>query len=131
MQNIFQHILILLYLLLSIKNASTFYVCFGSQLPMHIFLRLSKMYSEQCQISKIELFCKNSKRLSTVNYFRKKFHLRCLTLFWIHLRQGSKKCGIGNWYLKHTLFSNTMKNVLISLKCLIFYCNLFSLALKS
>ena len=33
-----------------------------------------------------ELFCKNSKRLNTGNYFCKKFYFRCFTGFWISLR---------------------------------------------
>ena len=34
----------------------------------------------------IWMFCKNSQRLNTGNYFCKKLHLRCFTGFWIRLQ---------------------------------------------
>ena len=39
----------------------------------------AEVYSEHSQTSEMEFFCKNSRLLSTVNYFCRKLHLRCLT----------------------------------------------------
>ena len=44
----------------------------------------SQAYWEHCQTSEV-FFWENSWRLSTVNYFRNKLHLRCLTGFSVRL----------------------------------------------
>ena len=40
-------------------------------------------YSEACQTSKVKRFAKIVNGWEAVNYFRKTFHLRCFTEFWI------------------------------------------------
>ena len=44
-----------------------------------------KMYSEPCQVSKVELFAKIVNGWKPLIIFAKKLHLRCLTGFWIRL----------------------------------------------
>ena len=46
---------------------------------------LREEYSKPCQTSRMEFFCENNELLSDVNYFCKRFHLRCLTGFCICL----------------------------------------------
>ena len=44
------------------------------------------------------MFCKNSQRLNTVNYFCKKLHLRCFTAFWIRLWLSSLNVSLCFFY---------------------------------
>ena len=52
-------------------------------------------YSKLCQTSNMERFCRNSERLSAVNYFGNPLHLRCLPDFLKRLCYS---------YLRHFLF---------------------------
>ena len=57
------------------------FFCFLSFFPNIISLLQPETYSEPSGTSIMEFFCENSRRLSGVNYFRGKLHLRCLTGF--------------------------------------------------
>ena len=48
---------------------------------VQLFSILLKGIIKACQTSKTGFFCKIRRRLSVVNYFRKKLHLTCLTEF--------------------------------------------------
>ena len=64
---------------------SFIFVVYTPQFPVRSAL-WAEMYSEISQASKMELL----ERIF-VNYFRKKFDLGCLTVFWTHLWYCSKK----------------------------------------
>ena len=77
------------------------------------------LYSEHSQRSKMGALCENNQRLKSVNHFRKKLHLRCLTVFWVPIQnqqQGHQSNIHGSFVLdfKHVFASSSCHCIIVS-----------------